>query len=61
MGDYTYLQAVVSAVIALGLVVLMLFDPVLTPVTTLFGVFFLYALSGPLEWAGYALLNGHDR
>jgi CDP-diacylglycerol--serine O-phosphatidyltransferase len=61
MGDYTYLQAVVSAVIALGIVVLMLFDPVLTPVTTLFGVFFLYALSGPLEWAGYALLNGHDR
>lgn len=61
MGDYTYLQAVVSGVIAIGILLLMLFDPIVAPVTTLFGVFFLYALSGPLEWAGYALIDGHDR
>ncbi len=60
MGDYTQFQAIASAAIAVGIVMLMLFDPVLTPVTTLFGVFFLYALSGPMEWVRYACFAERD-
>lgn len=50
MGEFSYRQAVICGVIAAGVCLLMVFHPVTTPVTTLFGIFFLYALSGPIEW-----------
>ncbi len=50
MGKFTTRQAVICSLIAVVVLALMLFDPRITPVTTLFGVFFLYALSGPIFW-----------
>lgn len=60
MGKYSYRQAVVSGVIAVGIALLMVFHPLTTPVTTLFGIFFVYALSGPFEWVRSRFFSGTE-